>query len=300
MRIGWSTGYKENYWGDWHTAPQIGGSERIVIKFAEEYARQGHEVVVRLPYATQEFLHGGVFYVGSAASPFRSDVLFCADDFDRSDSADRTVLVACRSDPPPHTDFDEMVFLSRTHARLMGHPDRPVVGGGVALADYATPLPRYPRRVICTSSPDRCPQASAVGAGFDFIHTYRPIGGVGHEYGREDVIYLQRTAMIHVYPLEPMRPSDFFSMSVLESMAAGTPVIVSDADAMSELWGGAAYVLPNPVDLGRWTETIERLLRDRSEWALLSRAGRKRAKDFTWERQAARLLSVAVPALHKV
>jgi hypothetical protein len=150
-------------------------------------------------------------------------LLFCADDFDRKDEADRTVLVACRSDPPPRTDFDEMVFLSRTHAELMGHPTRPFVGGGVDLADYRAPLPRVPRRVICTSSPDRCAQASAIGAAFDFVHTYRPVGGVGHEYTRDELVRIQQTAMVQIYPLDPRRPSDMYSMSVLEAMAAGTP-----------------------------------------------------------------------------
>lgn len=301
MRIGWSTGYKEGFWQNWPWTPMYGGSERIVVEMAREYARQGHEVVVRLPYRMVDArLWEGVYWVGSEAAPFRSDVLFCADDFDRRDSADRTVLVACRSDPPPHTDFDEMVFLSRTHARLMGHPDRPVVGGGVSLSDYATPLPRLSRRVLCTSSPDRCPQATAIGSMFDFVHTYRPVGGVGHEYTRDEVLDLQRTAMVHIYPLAPVRPSDFFSMSVLESMAAGTPVIVSDADAMPELWGEAAWVIPNPVNLGEWTGAVETLLYDRREWARLSRLGKQRARELTWERQAARLLRVAAPALHKV
>lgn len=296
MRIGWSTGYREGYWGHWpFEGAQMGGSERIVVEMSREFARQGHEVVVRLPYALPaERLWEGVYWVGSEHSKFTADVLLCADDFARKDRGGRVVLVACRSDPPPSVDFDELVFLSRTHADLLGHAGRPYVGGGVDLRDYRNPLPRLPGRVISTSSPDRCPLASAIGASFDFVHTYRPVGGVGHEYDRADVLLLQRTAMAHIYPLDPLRPSDFFSMSVLESLAAGTPVIVSDADAMAELWADAAAVLARPIDLGTWTEVTERVLTDRDLWRALSARGKRKAREYTWEKQARRLLDIAV------
>lgn len=175
----------------------------------------------------------------------------------------------------------------------MGHPSRPYVGGGVDLADYASPLRRIPSRVICTSSPDRCPAASVIGSAFDFVHTYRPVGGVGHEYTREEIIDLQKTARVQIYPLDPRRPSDFFSMSVLEALAAGTPVVLSDADAMPELWGDAAIVLPRPIDLGSWYETTDRLLTDRALWKEMSERGRRKAEAFTWDRQALRLLALA-------
>jgi glycosyltransferase involved in cell wall biosynthesis len=279
----------------------MGGSERIVTEMAREMARLGHSVTVRLPYELPPSVgydcvrdSPNLDWI-SASSPSEDyDVLFCADDFARSDRGARSVLVASRSDPPPHTDFDEMVFLSRTHARLMGHRFRPVVGGGVDPAEYAHPLARVPRRVICTSSPDRCPKASAIGAGFDFVHTYRPVGGVGNEFTREEVVMLQRSAMVHIYPLDPVRPSDFFSMSVLESLAAGTPVIVSDADAMDELWADAALVVHRPIDLGEWAEATERFLTDRALWQRYSAAGRKKAKEYSWPKQASRLLNIAL------
>jgi hypothetical protein len=275
----------------------IGGSERIVMEMAQEMGRQGHSVTVRLPHNFEGSWGwgDGLTLIPHSAPSEDYDILFCADDFEREDEADRTVLVACRSDPPRHTDFDEMVFLSRTHARLMGHRFRPVVGGGVNLDDYyASRRKRLPRRVICTSSPDRCPKASAIGAGFDFVQTYRPVGGVGHQYARHELLTLQSSAMVHIYPLDPVRPSDFFSMSVLESLAAGTPVIVSDADAMKELWEDAALVVHRPIDLGEWAEATERFLTDRALWQRYSAAGRKKAKEYSWPKQASRLLNIAL------
>lgn len=291
--IGWSTGYSENYWGDWMTAPQIGGSERIVVEIAAALAAQDHRVTVRLPYRADETVWRGVRWLGVDAPGQRYDVLLCADDYARRDHGVRTCLVACRSDPAVHRDFDARIYLSRTHAELMGDAGAPYVGGGVDLADYAQERKRVARRVICTSSPDRCPAASAIGKAFDFVHTYRPVSGVGQELDRAALIGVQQTARVHIYPLDPARPSDFFSMSVLESHAAGTPVIVSDRDSMPELWSDSAWIIPGAVRLAEWDEAVLELLSNRSLWRRYSETGRAKAQQYTWDLQAARYLSIA-------
>jgi hypothetical protein len=299
VNIGFSTGYLEDYWRGWPWAPMYGGSERICVELAATLAAQGHRVTVRLPRTSDERAWRGVRWTSLDAPQARYDVLFCFDDFERRDVGDRSVLVACRSDPPRHADFGELVFLSQTHAQLMGHPGRPSVGGGVDLADYGVPRKRIKGLAICTSSPDRCPAAVTIGneiarEGFRFVHTYRPVNGVGHEYPRADVIALQQSAMVHIYPLDPVRPSDFFSMSVLESMAAGTPAIVSDADAMVEMWGSAARVIPRPVRLAEWVNAAEEVMWNPRIWDGLSKRGRERAADLTWAKQAERYLAIAL------
>ena len=297
MNIVFSTGYAElsNYWGRWpfDGDRQYGGTERMLIEFAKEYAKE-HEVTVRLPYDTPERVEWGVKWIGSEALARHADLLLCWDDFTPKDTGSRMVLFNARSDPPRHTAYDEVIFFSKYQAAVLGHPDRPAVGGGVSLSDYARPLPRIARRVICTSSPDRCPQASAIGSGFDFVHTYKPVGGVGTEYSRPEFIAIQQTAMVQIYPLDPIRPSDMYSMSVLEALAAGTPVVVSDADAMMECWGDVTLMLPRPIDLGVWTEAVERLLTDRKLWHGYSTAGKKRAKELSWPSQAQRFLAIAL------
>lgn len=173
----------------------------------------------------------------------------------------------------------------------MGHPGRPAVGGGVDLADYASPVERLPNRVICTSSPDRCPKAPQIGRNFDYKHAYKPVQGFQTEmYPREALIRLQQSAQVLIYPLEPSRPSDFFSMAVLEAMAAGTPVVVSDADSMPEIWADWAVMLPNPVRLSQWHMAVEELLGDRERWSRYSVRGLERAAELTWTKQAARYL----------
>jgi len=295
VNIGFSSGYLENYWGtDWHNATMLGGSERILVEVAVALAALGHSVTARLPYACDTAERRGVRWIGSEAGPQTYDVLFCFDDYQRHDDAARTALVACRSDPPEHTDFDELVFLSGTHARLLGHPGRPFVGGGVDLDAYRVPLPRIPRRVICTSSPDRCPQAAAIGRTFDFVHTYKPVPGYRtSEVSRQDLVRIQSTALALIYPLDPVRPSDFFSMAVLESMAAGTPVVVSDADSMAELWSEAAIVLPLPVNLSEWYLAVDELLNNPVLWKTHSLRGKHLAKQYDWRSVARKYLEIA-------
>lgn len=294
MRIGICTGYTELYWGNWFDAKQLGGSENLAWQLARQFALLGHETSLRLPYEGYGGPREGVNLLPLSAGSAAYDLLFAFDDFAVRDTASQTVLVACRSDPPKHVQFDQMIFLSGHHARTMGHPGRPYVGGGVHLSDYATPKERIPQRVICCSSPDRCPKAGIIGRGFDFVHSYKQVPGFHTtELDRAELIDLQQTAEVMIYPLDPSRPSDFFSMAVLEAMAAGTPVIVSDADSMTELWAGAAIVLPRPIRLSEWHYTVETILGDRAIWGTRSAVGSHWAAKYDWPLVAQRYLDTA-------
>lgn len=294
MKIGISTGYRENYWGkDWLNAKQLGGSEAIALNLSRELARIGHRVTLRLPYRSDEFIRDGVRHIGDDAGSENADLIYAFDDFSRKDLG-RAVLVACRSDPPPHTDFSELIFLSAHHAKLMGHPGRPHVGGGVHVSDYLGVDPRVPRRVICTSSPDRCPQAAAIGRAFDFVHTYKPVSGYSTvQVSREELVRIQGTARVLIYPYDPVRESDFFSMAVLESLCAGTPAVISDGESLVEMWGEAAVVLDRPIDLGEWYETVEELLTNKARWGKHSKMGRRLALKYDWSAVALRYLEAA-------
>jgi glycosyltransferase involved in cell wall biosynthesis len=83
-------------------------------------------------------------------------------------------------------------------------------------------------------------------------------------------------------------------MAVLEAMAAGTPVVVSDADSMAELWSSAAIVLPRPIDLGLWWETVTELLENPVLWRKYSRLGRMKAAQYDWSLVAQKYLETAL------
>lgn len=293
MKVGFSNGYRENYWGrDWFGAKQLGGSEHLLVEVACELARQGHEVSVRLPYETEERVHRGVRWIGQEAAAQEYDTLFCFDDHARRDNGGRTALVVCRSDTPPTTDFDQLIFLSAHHARFLGHAGRPHVGGGVKLSDYAVEHKRLPRRVLCTVSPDRVPTARLIGeACGDFVHTYKPVTGFSTvQVSREKLIRLQQTAQVFIYPYDPARESDFFSMATIEAMAAGTPCVIADGESHVELWGEPAVVVPRPVNLSEWCETVTDIINNPPIWRYLSLLGRELAAQYDWSMVAPKYL----------
>src|SRR5581483_3199010 len=76
-----------------------------------------------------------------------------------------------------------------------------------------------------------------------------------------------------------------FGLPILESMAAGTPVICGDNSALRETAGDAGLVV-DPRDAGAIAAAMLRLIDDPSHGEALSQAGRERAATFSWERCA--------------
>ncbi|MDX1993894.1 MAG: glycosyltransferase family 1 protein [bacterium] len=82
-------------------------------------------------------------------------------------------------------------------------------------------------------------------------------------------------------------PSVFegFGLPVLEAMACGTPVLVSDASSLPEVAGDAGMCLP-PHDAAAWTEGLRRVMLDTDWREQASQRGVEAAKRFTWQAAA--------------
>lgn len=102
---------------------------------------------------------------------------------------------------------------------------------------------------------------------------------------------LYQGASVYVQP----SLTEGFGLPVLEAMAAGVPVIVSDGGALKEVVGRAGIV----VALGshfvkNLSRALAALIRDQNAQKLLVAMGLERVKYFTWDRAAKSTLEVLV------
>jgi glycosyltransferase involved in cell wall biosynthesis len=79
--------------------------------------------------------------------------------------------------------------------------------------------------------------------------------------------------------------SEGFGLPLLEGMAAGTPVLTSDAPALVEVGGGAALAVP----LADLVDGLRQITGDQALQARLRREGPLQAANYSWERAAQQL-----------
>jgi glycosyltransferase involved in cell wall biosynthesis len=130
----------------------------------------------------------------------------------------------------------------------------------------------------------------AGGRGWMFQDIFRAIS----EYELSDTVHLPGYVPIDELPLWYNAAEAFvfpsvyegFGLPVIEAMACGTPVLVSDVSSLPEAAGDAGYRLP-PHDVNAWTEALDHVIRDPGWRAEASSHGKTRAAMFTWANTAA-------------
>ncbi len=87
-----------------------------------------------------------------------------------------------------------------------------------------------------------------------------------------------------------------FGLPVVEAMACGIPVLTSSTSALQEIAGGYAYLV-DPMDVDAIARGIVDLATDPRRRAEFADLGKRRARDFSWDKAAEQTLKVYAEAL---
>lgn len=148
---------------------------------------------------------------------------------------------------------------------------------------------------------DRLPLVLAGGKGWDYEPIFTAIDRFGLKnqvslpgyIPAQDLPLWYNSAEVLVYP----SVFEGFGLPVLEAMACGTPVIVSDASSLPEVAGNSGLCLP-PQDVPAWTEALRRAAQD-AEWRTqAAERGLAAAARYTWMETARQTLACYQRALN--
>jgi glycosyltransferase involved in cell wall biosynthesis len=109
----------------------------------------------------------------------------------------------------------------------------------------------------------------------------------GYIKDEAQLIALYQGASAFVFPSR----YEGFGLPPLEAMAAGIPVVSSNRTSLPEVVGNAG-LLVDPDDVLEWTRSIKRVLSEDALRATLIDEGRKRVREFSWQRTADATLDV--------
>jgi glycosyltransferase involved in cell wall biosynthesis len=103
----------------------------------------------------------------------------------------------------------------------------------------------------------------------------------------EELIHLYRSSTLAVVP----SLLEGFSMTCLEAMSCGCPLVASSLSAVPEIVGSGGW-LEDPRDEAAWADALLSLLKDPKAAADLSRRGIERARHFSAARSASQILRI--------
>ncbi len=84
-----------------------------------------------------------------------------------------------------------------------------------------------------------------------------------------------------------------FGITLLEAMACGTPLVVSDITGFRELVGGGSEAVLVPrADPDAWAAAVVALMEDRPRMVDMGAAGRRKAETYAWPLIAGRVMDV--------
>ena len=143
--------------------------------------------------------------------------------------------------------------------------------GDVSLVIVGYPDPFFPDRL------------AGVIAGLGLQSRVRLVPSVADEW----LPAVYRAASVFAFP----SLAEGYGLPVLEAMAAGVPVVMSDIEVMAEVAGSAALAVPSR-DVAGWASALTAVLRDPALAGRLTAAGRATAAAASWEHGASALVSL--------
>jgi glycosyltransferase involved in cell wall biosynthesis len=122
-----------------------------------------------------------------------------------------------------------------------------------------------------------------------FIHTHGLASCVSYlgQPTQDELVRIYGAADILIAP----SLQEGFGLTILEAMAAGTPVITSNVSAMPEVAGDAA-ILVEPTDVEAIAAAIQTIHQNAHVKNELIQKGLKRAQQFTWQASAEKVAQV--------
>lgn len=205
-----------------------------------------------------------VIYPGVPAALFSTDATDAEANGADEPPSRRAPFVLSTSAISPHKNFDKLIEAFATAVRRLDIPHDLVIVGRAYYRSYEEQLRNL---------------AARLGVG-DKV-TFRGFVPIG------ELIGLYRTATAFAL----LSSCESFGFPALEAMAFGAPVIVSNRSSLPEVVGYGGLSV-DPDDINAVAKTLGRVLLDEQLRNELSRSGRNRSGDFSWETAAVQLIEV--------
>lgn len=135
------------------------------------------------------------------------------------------------------------------------------------------------------------PRGWELDAALGSLESASDVRVLGH-VSEEDLVRLYATCEVFCYP----SLYEGFGLPVLEAMTAGAPVITSSVSSLPEV-GGDAVTYADPRDEAAIATALARLLSRPEERTARVAAGRRKAREFSWDRTAREVVELLEAAI---